>query len=287
MFQIGEFSRIARISTRQLRHYDDLGLFKPSRIDTETGYRYYSASQLPQLNRILALKDLGLTLDQIAHLLTNDLSPEELYGMLTLKKAQIEQTLNDELTRVRNIEERIWQIETEGVLSDEDVVLKSFPEQKFLSIRQVMPTIRDGFRRMYELHRLLPQRAGRSLFGNFGLIFHSEGFETKDLDVEMGFLMKEEQDVLGTLRLADGQRMTTRTIPAVETMATLARVGIYNDSVGHYGALGTWIERHDYDIAGPGWEVFLQPFIPGQEHEAVIEIQIPVKPHKYNIIKVN
>jgi len=283
MFQIGEFSRIARISTRQLRHYDELGLFKPSQIHPETGYRYYSAAQLPQLNRILALKDLGLTLDQIARLLRSDVSTQELHGMLALKKAQIEQTLQDEMMRVRSIEERIWEIETNGVLSDEDVVLKNIPEQRFLSIRQVIPTIEDGFARMYEIHRLLPQRAGRSILGNFGLIFHSVGFETENIDVEMGFLL--EQEFLDTIRLADGQYMTTRTVPAVETMATLARVGIYNDSVGHYGSLGTWIERHGYEITGAGWEVFLQPFIPGQENQAVIEIQLPVKPLSYDIIQ--
>jgi DNA-binding transcriptional MerR regulator len=47
MFSIGEFSRIARVTPRQLRHYEELGLFKPERIDPETGYRFYSALQLP------------------------------------------------------------------------------------------------------------------------------------------------------------------------------------------------------------------------------------------------
>ena len=95
MFQIGEFSRIARVTARQLRHYEELGLFKPERIDPETGYRYYSARQLPRLNRILLLKDLGLTLDQIVRLVDKNISGEEIHGMLTMKKAQIEQTLHD------------------------------------------------------------------------------------------------------------------------------------------------------------------------------------------------
>lgn len=276
MFLIGEFSRIARVSTRQLRHYDEIGLFTPVKIDAETGYRYYSADQLPKLNRILALKDLGLSLDQITRLLDEDISAEEMHGMLTLRKAQIEQTLRDELERVRSIEERIWQIETEGVLGDEDVVLKSIPQQKFLSVRQMIPTVREGFALMYDIHRLLPQRAGRSILGNFGIIFHSEGFTMEDIDVEMGFLL--EQPFLDRFKLSDGREMTVRTVPAVETMATLARVGIYNDSVGHYGALGTWIQKHDYQIDGAGWEVFIQPFQPGMEDKAVVEIQIPVKP---------
>lgn len=285
MFQIGEFSRIARISTRQLRHYDEIGLFRPAHSDPETGYRYYSAAQLPQLNRILALKDLGFTLDQIAHMTADTLSAEAFQGMLALKKAQIEQALRDDLARIRSIETRLWQIETEGVLSDEEVVLKSFPERKYLSLRRIVPTVQDGFKQMYELHQLLPQRAGRGIFGNFGLIFHSDEFATENIDVEMGFLL--EQDFFDVIELGDGRRLTVRTVPAVATMATLARVGIYNDSVGHYGALGMWIERNNYRMTGPGWEVFLQPFVPGHENDAVLEIQIPVERTANSLIGAN
>lgn len=278
MFQIGEFSRIARISTRMLRHYDEIGLFKPQHIDAVTGYRYYSASQLPQLNRILAFKDLGLTLDQIMRLLDADISAEEIHGMLTLKKAQIEQNLREEITRVRSIEERLWEIESEGVLSDEAVVLKSIPEQYFLSIRQVVPTVQDGFKLIYEIHHLLPQRADANLLGNFAVIFHTPDFTMEDLDVEMGFLM--EQSYVDSFNLPDGRQLTRRSVPAVESMATLARIGIYNNSVGHYGALGTWIEKHNYQIVGAGWEVFLQVFQPGKEDDAVLEIRIPVMHEK-------
>ena len=275
MFLIGEFSKIGRISTRMLRHYDEIGLFKPQHIEQETGYRYYSAAQLPQLNRILALKDLGLTLEQIRGLINNNISAEELHGMLLMKKAQVEQTLQEEARRMRSIEERIWEIETEGILSDDNVILKSMPEQKYLSTRQVVPTVADGFRLMYDIHRLLPQSTNDNLLGHFGLIFHSEGFTTENVDVEMGFFV--DHAFFQQLTLPNGQELKIRTVPAVEHMATLARVGIYNDSVGHYGALGTWIERHDYKIAGAGWEVFIEPFVPGKEHEAVLEIRLPIQ----------
>ena len=65
MFRIGEFAQIAQVSGRQLRFYDQLGLLQPAHIDAQTGYRYYSIRQLPRLNSILALKELGLSLDRI------------------------------------------------------------------------------------------------------------------------------------------------------------------------------------------------------------------------------
>src|SRR5262245_65092877 len=111
MFRIGEFSQIARVSGRLLRYYDSIGLLRPVRIDPVSGYRYYSAGQLPRLHSILALKELGLSLDQIARLVDADISAEALRGMLTLRKAQVEQAVEDDLRRLRQIEARLLFIE--------------------------------------------------------------------------------------------------------------------------------------------------------------------------------
>lgn len=95
-----------------LRYYNDIGLFTPDRIDSETGYRYYSVRQLSQLNRVLALKELGLSLDQVKRLLKEEVSASEIRGMLTLKKAQIEQTIQAEAARLRAVESRLTQSRT-------------------------------------------------------------------------------------------------------------------------------------------------------------------------------
>lgn len=275
MFQIGQFSKIACVSTRQLRHYDDIGLFKPEVVDEASGYRYYSATQLPQLNRIIALKDLGLSLEEITQFMNDNISAQQIHALLRAKKAQVEQTLRDELNRLHSIEERIWQIETDGVLSDENVVLKDIPPLPFLSIREQVPSVKEGFEIMYDIHRRFPQGIENGTLGNFGLVFHSEGFSMENVDVEMGFM--GASTLIQRFPLSDGRELRMRTLPAHGTMATLARVGIYNNSVGHYGALGTWIEKHGYRMCGPGSEVFLQPFTPGKEDEAVIEIRLPVE----------
>src|SRR5258708_11227624 len=100
MLKIGELSRLSRVTVQTLRHYDDLGLLKPSQVDTFTGYRYYLPNQLLRLYRILALKDLGFSLEQIAKLLENDLSTQELRGMLKMKQVEIEQHLEEEQARL-------------------------------------------------------------------------------------------------------------------------------------------------------------------------------------------
>ena len=118
MFRIGEFAQIAQVSARQLRHYDQLGLLRPDHTDQHSQYRYYSIRQLQRLNRILALKDLGLSLEQIRPLLEDQISSAELRGMLTMRRAQAEQSLQAEESRLRHIDSRIAEIDRQGVRED-------------------------------------------------------------------------------------------------------------------------------------------------------------------------
>ena len=155
MFRIGEFAQIAQVSGRQLRFYDQLGLLRPAHTDQQTGYRYYSIRQLPRLNCILALKDLGLSLEQIGPLLKDELSPAELRAMLTMKRAQVEQSMQEEEARLRHIESRIAQIDRQGGIGDYDVMMKSVPATPFLALRCAC----DGMDEVVRMVRTSQRRA--------------------------------------------------------------------------------------------------------------------------------
>ncbi|WP_433022182.1 MerR family transcriptional regulator [Kribbella sp. CA-294648] len=127
MFTIGDFAAFGRVSARMLRHYDELGLLRPAVIDSYSGYRYYSADQLKRLNRIIALKDLGFTLRQVHDIVDAKIGPEELRGMLRLRRAELEARLADDALRLDAVEARLRIIEREGHMSTDDVVLKSVP----------------------------------------------------------------------------------------------------------------------------------------------------------------
>jgi DNA-binding transcriptional MerR regulator len=90
VIKIGDFARLIQVSVVTLRHYDEIGLFKPAVVDRQNGYRYYSVAQLPRLYRILALKDLGFSLEQIDKVLSG-LTLEQLRGMLKMKQAEVAQ----------------------------------------------------------------------------------------------------------------------------------------------------------------------------------------------------
>jgi DNA-binding transcriptional MerR regulator len=275
MFSIGEFSRIAQVSGRLLRYYDQIDLLKPAQTDPATGYRSYSADQLPALNRILALKELGLTLDQIAGL-SPQVSTDELREMLVRQKAQIEQTLRAELARMRYIESRIDQIDHDGQVRDGAVVLKAVAAQPFLSVREPSTTLAACRAAAAEIGRLVYAQLGKKALGHFVVIQHSDLWDADHLDMELGFLLVRQPDA--ALALPDGRRLQVRQLPAVGRMATTIHVG--HPELGHrgYAALGRWAEAHDYRFAGPSREVFLRLPHPGVDDEVVAEIQMPLEP---------
>ena len=89
MFLIGDFANLARVSARVLRHYDRIGLLAPAHVDRNTGYRYYGASQLADVNRIVAMRDLGFGLAEIAEMTGERMAPSELRAMLSEKQQQL------------------------------------------------------------------------------------------------------------------------------------------------------------------------------------------------------
>lgn len=119
MLKIGDFAALSRVTVKTLRHYAEIGLLKPVWTDRFTGYRYYSMEQLPRLHRILALKDLGFTLDQVGELLDENLTIEQLHSILCRKKTELEARLRAEQNRLELVAARLKLIEQEGLASNQ------------------------------------------------------------------------------------------------------------------------------------------------------------------------
>jgi DNA-binding transcriptional MerR regulator len=124
MFSIGEFARHGRVSVRMLRHYDAIGLLRPACVDPVSGYRFYQASQLAELNRVIALKDLGFTLQQVQGIMAEKVGAAELRGMLKLRRAEIRAQIEAETTRLARVEARLLTIEDEARAPADGVVIK-------------------------------------------------------------------------------------------------------------------------------------------------------------------
>jgi DNA-binding transcriptional MerR regulator len=274
MFRIGEFSLIAQVSGRLLRYYDEIGLLSPEYTDPQTGYRYYSAGQLPRLNRILVLKELGVGLDQIARLLDQDTSPEEIRGMLLLRKAQITQAMQDDLARLQLVEARLDQIDAFGQTQVPDVVVKAIPPQRYLALREVFADVAAVRRLVERVASVVPTIMPSNSLGQVAFVIHAPMFDPDALDFEVGYLITGKAPT--AVQVSEERVLTVRDLPAVETMATLVHAGSINDIHRSYGLLGTWVEQQQWQIVGQGRQVLLQ--LPEREHDdAVIELQLPIK----------
>lgn len=271
MFRIGDFSRIARVSARLLRFYDEIGLFEPAHADTQSGYRYYTLGQLAQLNRITVLKDLGFSLDQIRDI--PSVSAAELRSMLLLRRSDVERTLTVEAQRLRHIEIRIAQIETEGRLSSEDVVVRTEPARRMLSMRHTVASFaeaRDMIGSLRQMVRpLLPKRHACQLV----VVAHASQFEQEDLDLEFGFALHFDEPI----RLPARCGLSLGELPAVERMAVCVRSGLPDEAHLVTARIGAFLERSGDALAGPSREAFLH--LPEQDRmqESVVEMQFPLQ----------
>jgi DNA-binding transcriptional MerR regulator len=275
MFRIGEFAQIAQVSGRQLRFYDQLGLLQPAHVDQQTGYRYYSIRQLPRLNSILALKELGLSLEQIGPLLDREMSPAELRSMLTLKRAQLERSLQEEEARLRHIESRIAQIDRDGKADGFDVIVKSTPPTPFLAVNCSC----DNMDEVVRMVRTVAEEGSRQIkpaLRDKLVVVARNDVDAEKLDLDIGFSLTRPSNA--SVRIAGDLVLRATELPAIETMATVVRPGTNAESHTSFGTVGRWIEANHYEIAGPCREIFLEPITgpPGFEG-ALVEIQFPVR----------
>jgi DNA-binding transcriptional MerR regulator len=274
MFKIGDFSKLSRVSVKTLRYYDELGLLKPTHVDHFTGYRYYSADQLPQLNRILALKDLGFSLEQAMHLLAGALVPAQMREILRMKQAELQQHVQDAQARLARVEARLRLIEQEDTMPEYDVVLKRIDAKTIVSARKVAPTFGEVLPFEREVHSALKQH-GITPIGPSLNIYHHMGFLDRDMEIEVAAPVATASMV--DIALPSGERITAQVLPAVQVMACLTQRVTDDTLTEAYNAMGMWIQSNGYRIVGPSREI-CQPLDQDDKTGAfLIEIQFPVE----------
>lgn len=287
MFKIGDFSKLTRVSAKMLRHYDELGLLKPARIDPANGYRYYSASQLPRLNRLIALKDLGFSLEQIGGLLDDELPPKELQGMLKLRQAEIEAQLRAEQQRLERVAGRLRYIEQEKAQPRYEVVLRAVRPQLMASLRQVVPDSGDPVAALFdELEAHVAAHQARA-FSSPLMIIHDPDYREVNVEVEVAVPLTHE--------IPETERIRVGVLEGSPSMACVVYTGAYDKTEEALSALTVWIDAHGYRINGPFREVYLrfsadmaeqlglpEAFLTESQQAFVTEIQIPVTREESN-----
>ena len=270
MIKIGDFARLSQVSVVTLRYYDEMHLLKPVKIDTFTSYRFYSADQLPRLNRILALRDLGFSLEQIKLMLADGLTLNQLRGMLTIQRNEVEKRLSDEQERLHRIEARLRQIEMENKMPNYDVVIKTIPTMLVASRRVTIPTndqvpqyLGPAFTEAYEYVR----KQGAKDTGACLALWHSPADVYENEDAEA---------VVPIDRLLKGNdKVKVYELPSTQ-VASVVHQGNFEDFTQGHAALLEWIDANGYQIVGPYREVYIR-HDKTRLSESTTEIQVPVE----------
>ncbi len=268
MFNIGDFARHGRVSIRMLRHYDAIGLLRPARVDPASGYRFYTADQLVHLNRVIALKDLGFTLQQVGAILDEQIGPDELRGMLRMRQAELEASIAAASARLTQVEARLRTIESEGHMSADDVVIKRVPAVRVAELTAtaasyapedigpvIQPLYDDLCRRLADAG-VTPTGPGIAYYADSP---HGEITVHAAMAVAVG---------------GEGHDFEIKELPALESAATIVHRGSMDGVVPTGQLLARWIDANGYRSVGYARELYLE--CPADLDGWVTELQEPV-----------
>lgn len=276
MLSIGDFAGLGRVSVRMLRHYDAIGLLRPAHVDPRSGYRFYTAEQLLRLNRILALKDLGFSLHQVALMVEEKMDPGELRGMLRLRRAELTAQVERDNARLALVDARLRMIETEGHMNTGDIVLKRIPALRVAELSATAlgydhPTsITENLSPLYPRLMELLEAAGVTMTGS-PLAFYRPaptGPEDETITVHAAF-------PIGDAEVGDAGFGVT-VLPPVEVAAAVHE-GPMAEAFRTGGRIAAWIEENGFRPVPPGYarEVYLH-CPPGELDEWLTEMQVPL-----------
>jgi DNA-binding transcriptional MerR regulator len=238
-----------------LRHYDAIGLLRPACVDSATGYRSYEVGQLAELNRVIALKDLGFTLHQVRAVLDEQVSAAELRGMLKLRRAEIHAQIVADTARLARVEARLRTIEDEERASLDGVVIKRLPPLRVGEVtgqadgygpEAITPVIQPLYCELWDrMAASGVEAAGPALAyyedagaGHGAVIVHAAAPVAADAQPGPGFTVVD--------------------LAEVEAAAAVIHHGSMDDVLSTGQALARWIDANGYRSAGYVREVTLQ-----------------------------
>lgn len=270
MYKIGLFSKMNNVTIKTLRYYDEIGLLKPSHVDEFTGFRYYTADQMPRLYRILMLKGISFSINEIFNALEEDISANMMINYLEGKQAETIKTIRDEQAKLIQIQSYLKILKQVPYMSY-NIVIKELPGVIVASMRRVIPNF-DAFSIIYpEMDQYLQiQKLKYAIPEYCFTIYHDGNYKEADIDAEFC------QAVTDYAR--DSDQVKFKKIAAVDTAACVLHKGPY-DTIGMaYGAVMKWIEANGYEITGIPRESYINGCWNKENPEdRLTEVQVPVK----------
>lgn len=252
-----------------LRYYDEAGLLKPAKIDPFTNYRQYSATQIPTLNKIVFLRDLGFQVSDIAAALPR-WDPEYIAAQLENKRLEIEGRMKTEREVLSRIAQAKEDLRQETIAVHYSVSIKSVPGYHVLSLRRTVPDYYAEGRLWKELSAFAREHAV-PVSGDTFTIYHDGEYRETGVDMELCAPVAR--------RGRDGNGFAYRTTDPVPLMACTMVSGPFNNIAGAYHAFADWLEGHNrYQMAGQCRQIVHRgPWNEANPDQYVTELQVPLE----------
>ena len=237
-FSIGEISKLFDINKKTLRYYDEIGLFKPSFVNKDNNYRYYTLDQFQYLETIKYLKELGLSLDKIKYNLTN-LNSEDVINSLEEQNNIIDAKISELQLIKQKINKKIIQIK-DSTRNDllETIREVDFNERQAVRLRH---SIKTDYDIEFSLRKLI-KMSDNKIFLTYGLvgvsISRDDLIDMKYDEYKSIFIMIEEEKY---------DKSLIKIFPK-GTYVCIRFKGVHKDAPPYYEKLINYINKQGYEI---------------------------------------
>ena len=261
MLRIGEFARRGRVSVKALRHYEAIGLLKPTHVDAATGYRSYAADQLDDLHRLMVLRALGLSLERIRQVLQDDPSPERMRRLLDERRAAVARRIDAEQAQLAAIEARIRHLEGDRDAAP-GAVVRDVPAAFVASLRRVVADYGVVDSLFDEIARALPDTAR---IAGHGAVWHHCAPHKRQIDCEALVLLERPVSV---------RNIRLYRLPACRA-ACVVHPSDEEDFASARAAAKAALANQPFEIEGPMRERYFSSA--GDSRFDLTEIQFPLR----------
>lgn len=262
-YKIGMFASMNRVTIKALRHYDEQDLLKPIHVEEDNGYRYYASSQIADLHQILALKNMGFSLEEIRAIRRGSCERE----LLNKKKYQILKEISELTARLAQVESYLAQgHENESAF----VLIKRLPAVKVAAMRVRLESYEDLFTYMPQMGEEMERLDCVCAQPDYCFTYY----------LEPGY--KEEQILIETCQAVeqhfpDSDIVQYKELGEVSEAACIMHKGSYEDLPKSYTKVIQFIEENGYEISGPIRESYIDGIWNKEaEEDWLSEIQVPV-----------
>lgn len=265
LISIGRFAQITQLTIKALHIYDSIGLLRPVQIDADTGYRFYSITQLPLARRIRLLRSIDMPLESI-HAVVHAPTPAAMDALLQGHQQRIAERIMRDQQALHLLQHVIDHQADDMVFA---VQTKQVPAQPIVSLRlQALPE--EEQRRIPSLLDELEGYAQRCGIRSPDMppvrISHAHTPEMVDTEIAVPV----------TQPVAGAERIAARTLEPC-LVAYVTHVGPHAELWAVYWALLAWIQEHGYAEGGPPREVYWRHPADGHTAAYRTEVQWPIR----------